>query len=487
MRPPIGASAFESSAAKPCARKAQVPASVPAAVFVLPFVDEGLGNAAHMFGSQESKVAAIVDPLRDVDQYVAASEHYGFRIAYAMDTHLHNDFVSGTRELAAKTGARVIASADAGLGFDHLPLRGGESVDLAELLVTAIATPGHTPEHVAYAVSQDGRPSALFSGGALIVGGVARTDLLGPENTIPLARQLYHSLHDEILKLPDGVSVFPTHGGGSFCAAPATRERQTTIGRERATNPLLRAASEEEFVLRAVEGLPSYPVYFAKMRPVNQAGPKILGGLPKLEALPPKRVQELAAEGVAVLDVRPPPLFLRSHIVGAYGIWANAPLTTWAGWLIPVGTSLVLVSHGPRDLEAAVRQLVRIGFDDLRGSLDGGMAAWEAAGLPVEGVPAIATWDLAAAMRSSKPPVVLDVRQNDEWAEGHIPGAVHVENGRLPWDELPWSKDRPLVVHCHSGNRSASGISVLLRRGYRDVSILDGGFAAWSSSGLPIE
>ena len=459
---------------------------VPSAVFVLPFVDEGLGNATHMFGSQESKVAAIVDPLRDVDQYLAAAEQYGVQIRYAMDTHLHNDFVSGAREIAASTGAKVIASADAGLAYDHTPLRGGESVDLAGLSITAIATPGHTPEHVAYVVSQGGSPSALFSGGALIVGGAARTDLLGKENSVPLAKQLYHSIHDQLLKLPDAVSVFPTHGAGSFCAAPATSERKTTIGRERATNPLVRAASEEEFVRRALEGLPSYPVYFGSLRTVNQQGPALLGGVPKLEPLPPKRVQELAAEGVSVLDVRPPPLFLRSHVPGAYGIWANAPLTTWAGWLIPVGTPLVLVAHGPRDLELAVRQLIRIGFDDLRGFLDGGMAAWEAAGLPVKRVPLVAAWDLAPRLRKPDAPVVLDVRQDDEWADGHIMGAVHVENGRLPWDDLPFPKDRPIVVHCHTGNRSSSGVSVLLRRGYKDVSLLDGGWAGWSSQGFPV-
>jgi hydroxyacylglutathione hydrolase len=455
-------------------------------VFVLPFVDHGLGNTTHMFGSQESKVAAIVDPLRDVDQYLAAAEQYGFQIRYAMDTHLHNDFVSGARELAAMTGAKVLASADAGIAYDHTPLRGGESVDLAGLSITAIATPGHTPEHVAYLVSQDGAPSALFSGGALVVGGAARTDLLGEENSVPLAKQLYHSIHNQLLKLPDGVTVFPTHGAGSFCAAPATSERKTTIGRERATNSLVRAASEEEFVRRALEGLPSYPVYFGSLRPVNQQGPALLGGVPKLDPLPPKRVEELAAEGVSVLDVRPPPLFLRGHIPEAYGIWVSAPLTTWAGWLIPFGAPLVLVSHGPRDLELAVRQLIRIGFDDLRGSLEGGMAAWEAAGLPVTHVPLVAPWDIAPRLRRPDPPVVLDVRQDDEWAEGHIAGAVHVENGRLPWDDLPFPKDRPIVVHCHTGNRSSSGVSVLLRRGYKDVSLLDGGWAAWSSQGFPV-
>ena len=456
-------------------------------MFVAQFVDEGLGNATHLFGSREAKVAAIVDPLRDVDQYLAAAEKYGVQIRYALDTHLHNDFVSGAREIAARTGAKVVAGADAGLAFDHVALREGESVDLAELKVTAIATPGHTPEHVAYAVHANGSPAAVFSGGALIVGGAARTDLLGAENSVPLARQLYHSLHDKLLKLPDAVSVFPTHGAGSFCAAPATSERQTTIGRERAYNPLARATSEDEFVRRALDGLPSYPAYFGKLRPVNQQGPKVLGGLPQLEPLPPAKVQALAADGVSVLDVRPPPLFLRGHVPGAYGIWVAAPLTTWAGWLIPFGAPLVLVSHGTRDRDEAVRQLVRIGYDDLRGFLDGGMAAWEAAKLPVERVPLVAPYEIADRLGKPDGPVVLDVRQDDEWADGHIPGAMHIENGRLPWDDLPLPRDRRIVVHCHTGNRSTSGASVLLRRGYRDVAVLDGGYDAWSSWGFPIE
>ncbi|HKZ63979.1 MAG TPA: rhodanese-like domain-containing protein [Thermoplasmata archaeon] len=458
-------------------------------MFVGQFVDEGLGNAAHIFGSKESKVAAIVDPLRDVDGYLATAEHHGLEIRYVFDTHLHNDFVSGAREIAAKTGARVVAGADAGLAFDHTPLADGESLSMGDLKVTALATPGHTPEHMAYAVAPDGPggPSMVFTGGALIVGGVARTDLLGKENSVPFAKQLYHSLREKLMTLPDAVSVFPTHGAGSFCAAPATAERQTTIGRERVANPLVLARSEEDFVRRALEGLPSYPVYFGSLRPVNQKGPKILGGLPQPPAIPPATVKELAAEGASILDVRPPPLFLRAHIPGAYGISAHAPLTTWAGWLIPVGTPLILVSHGPRDLESAVRQLIRIGFDDLRGTVGGGMAAWESAGLPVERIPLVAPWDLASMLASVNPPVVLDVRQDDEWADGHIPGAVHIENGRLPWDDLPFAKDRPVVVHCHTGNRSASGVSVLLRRGYSKAQLLDGGWAVWSASGLPME
>ncbi len=465
------------------------PRGPPGTVFLLQFVDEGLGNAAHLVGSKEAKVAALIDPLRDVDGYLAAAERQGVAIRYVLETHLHNDFVSGAREVAAKTGAVIGASAAAGLEFEHKPLKDGDALPVGDFTMQVMATPGHTPEHVSYLLTAEGakEPAALFSGGALIVGGCARTDLLGKGESVPLARQLYHSVHDRLLRLPDSVAVFPTHGAGSFCAAPSTPDRQSSIGRERAANPLARARSEEEFVNLALDGLPSYPTYFGKLRPINQKGPKVLGGLPTLDALPPATVRELTGTGVAVLDVRPPPMFLRGHIPGAYGIASRAPLTTWAGWLVPFGTPLVLVSQGPRDLEESVRQLIRIGFDDLRGHLDGGMAAWEAAGLPVEHVPLVAAWDLAPRLGKPDAPVVLDVRQDDEWAEGHIPGAVHIENGRLPWDDLPISKERPIVVHCHSGNRSTSGISVLLRRGYTGVAMLDGGWAGWASSGFPVE
>lgn len=457
-------------------------------ILVAQFVDHGLGDAAHLVGSRAERVAALIDPLRDVDPYLRQAENMGVKIQYVLDTHLHNDFVSGAREIAERTGATIGASRQAGLEFNHRPLADGDRLPLGDLAVRVLETPGHTPEHLSFAVTDETeRPLVLFSGGALMVGGAARTDLLGEEMAAPLAGQLYHSLHEKILRMPDSVEVFPTHGAGSFCASPSTPERRTTIGRERRSNPLAHATSEEDFVHRALEALPSYPEYFRKLRPVNQKGPKILGGIPTLKPLSAPQVQELTAKGVSILDVRPPPLFLRSHIPDAFGIWAEAPLTTWAGWLIPFGAPLVLVSHGPRDLASAVRQLVCIGFDDLRGSVEGGMAAWEAAGLPVEGVPLVAPWDLAADLRSPDAPVVLDVRQEDEWSEGHIPGAVHVENGRLPWDELPLPRDRRIVVHCHSGNRSTSGISVLLRRGYRNVAFLEGGWAGWTGSGLPVE
>ena len=465
------------------------PRPAPAA-FVQPFVDEGLGNSAYLVGSRDAKLAALIDPLRDVDRYLAAAEGIGVKIAYVLDTHLHNDFVSGAREVAAKTGAVVGASAEAGLAFEHRALKDGDRLSLGDLGLGVLATPGHTPEHLAFALGADGdaAPLALFTGGALIVGGAARTDLLGEAMTEPLARRLYHTIHARLLAYPDDTAVFPTHGAGSFCAAPSFGDRTTTIGMEKARNPLCKATSEDEFVRRSLEGLPAYPAYFGKVRPINQQGPEVLGGVPHPKPMPPSEVQSWIDGGGAVLDVRSPREFLRGHIPGAYGIGTGAPLVVWAGWLLPFGVALVLVSRGGPELDFAVRQLIRIGFDDLRGTLDGGMEAWRGAGLPVEAFPVVMPGDLRKRMSTAGGPLVLDVREDDEWLDGHIPGAVHIPNGRLPWiEDLPLPKVGPIIVHCGTSNRSTQALSVLARRGFRNLALLEGGFSMWYQSGYEVE
>ena len=244
--------------------------------FIEPFVDTGLGNSAYLIGSHDTKQGILIDPLRDVDQYLHAASERGIRVTHVLDTHLHADFVSGNREIAHQTGAVIGASAEAKVGFDHQPLTEESVIDLGAFQVRVMTTPGHTPEHISFLlVEPDAKtPSALFSGGALIVGGAARTDLLTPELTQSLARQLYHTIHEKLLRLPDSLDVFPTHGAGSYCIAPASPERTTTIGNERRTNHLALARSEEEFVRRTSAGLPSYPTYYKYMRGINQRGPK---------------------------------------------------------------------------------------------------------------------------------------------------------------------------------------------------------------------
>jgi hydroxyacylglutathione hydrolase len=454
-------------------------------MIVKAFVDEGLGNSSYLVGSETTGRAALIDPQRDVDRYVQIAEGLGLSVTHAVETHLHADFVSGLRELAEEYEVTIGASAEAQLAFDHLPLYEGDSLALGDLTLSVLATPGHTPEHISFTLAEAGQavPSAVFTGGALIVGGAARTDLLGSHLADPLTRFLYHTIHDKLLRLPDEVAVYPTHGAGSFCNAPSSPERTTTIGRERRWNPLARAESEEAFIKHALDNLPSYPTYFHYLRAVNQLRAKVLRGLPVLEPLRPEVVRVQIAQRAAIVDVRTPREFMAGHIEGAYGIPLATPLGTWAGWVVPFGTPLILVTDNPQAREEAVRQLIRIGYDGLRGYLDGGMAAWEAEGFPIARVPTISVEELQRERESGRAPEVLDVRQDAEWRAGHLAGARHMEVGRLLIGGQSLPQDNPLVVHCGHADRSTVAISLLQQRGYDNLRLLYGGMSAWQAAG----
>lgn len=452
--------------------------------FIEPFVDTGLGNSAYLIGSHETKKGILIDPLRDVDRYLHAASERGLTLTHVLDTHLHADFISGNREIAHQTGAVIGASAEAKVGFDHNPLDENSIIDLGAIQIRVMTTPGHTPEHISFLlVEPDGKtPGALFSGGALIVGAAARTDLLTPDLTHPLASQLYHTIHDKLLKLPDEVDVFPTHGAGSFCVAPASPDRTTTIGRERKTNGLAQPQTEEEFIKRALTGLPMYPTYYKYMREINQRGAKILGGVPVLKPLSAGEVKSMIDEGVIVLDVRHQKAFGAGHIPSSIGIRVDAPLVVWAGWVIPFGSRIILLGESADDRSDAVRQLIRIGYDDIAGYLDGGIEAWTRE-YPVETVD---TWAPKELRERLSEVTLIDVRRLSEWESGHLPGAIHFEGGRIPWEELTFPKNKPIAVQCASGNRSMVAISVLKRRGYHNLIQVDGGIHKWKMSGLEV-
>jgi len=445
--------------------------------FIEPFVDTGLGNSAYLIGSHATKKGILIDPLRDVDRYLHAASEHGIQLTHVLDTHLHADFISGNREIANQTGAQIGASAEAQVGFDHTPLTETSIIDLGAFQVHVMSTPGHTPEHISFLIVEADQktPSAIFSGGALIVGGAARTDLLGHDLSQPLARHLYHTIHDKLLKLPDELEVFPTHGAGSFCVAPTSSERTTTIGTERKSNALAQPQTEDEFVKRALTGLPSYPTYYKYMRDVNQRGAKILGGVPLLKPLSASEVKALLDDGVVALDVRHNKAFGAGHIPNAYGIRADAPLTTWAGWLIPFGSRILLIAQDTDERLSATRQLIRIGYDDIAGYLEGGLEAW-AGEYPVETIPSLSSKELRERLNEV---TLVDVRMNSEWEAGHIRGAIHFEGGRIAWDELPFPHDKPLAIQCASGNRSMAAISVLRRRGFQNVIQVEGGITKW--------
>ncbi len=454
------------------------------------FVDEGLGNSSYLIASEAAGLAAVVDPQRDVDRYLRRAEGLGLRLEYALDTHLHNDFVSGVRELAALAGVQVGASALAELGFEYRPLRDGDALPLGDLSLGVLATPGHTPEHLSFALTETGQsaPVAVFTGGALMVGGAARTDLLGPEWTTRLAEQLYDSLHNKLLKLPDSTAVYPTHGAGSFCAAPVAADRTTTIGRERAANRLVQALGVDEFVKAATADLPSYPTYFHAMRQVNQRGPAVLGEIPSLSRLDPGRVRAYQAEGAAIVDLRPSLEFVAGHIPGAHGIALRADFGTWVGWVVPFGTPIVLVTgEDPAQHETAVRQLIRLGYDQLLGYLAGGMAAWRSAGLPVSAWSVIKPQRVRERLHDRDGLVLVDVRQASEWRAGHIPGAVHIEAGQLIQEKPDVPSETPIAVHCGHHDRSVTGLALLERQGFRNLLLMEGGLSAWEAAGLEVK
>jgi hydroxyacylglutathione hydrolase len=452
--------------------------------FIEPFVDAGLGNSAYLIGSHATKQGILIDPLRDVDRYLHTATQLGIQLTHVLDTHLHADFISGNREIAHQTGAVIGASAEAQLGFDHQPLTEESVIDLGAFQIRVMTTPGHTPEHISFLVAEleNKTPSAVFSGGALIVGGAARTDLLTPELTRPLASYLYHTIHDKLLKLSDEVDVFPTHGAGSYCVAPASSERTSTIGHERRTNKLAQPQSEEEFIERALTGLPLYPMYYKYMRGMNQIGPRLLGGVPILKPHSAHEVKSLMDDGVLVLDVRHQKAFAAGHIPNSYGIRVDAPLVVWAGWVVPFGSRILLLGESAAEREEATRQLIRIGYDEVLGYLEGGIEAWVRE-YPVETVQRIDVKELRERMNEV---TLIDVRRRSEWEEGHIPGAIHFEGGRMAWEALPFALDKPWAIQCGTGNRSMIAISVLKRRGIHNVIQVDGDITKWKMNGFEI-
>jgi hydroxyacylglutathione hydrolase len=454
------------------------------------FVEPGLGNSAYLVISEAERVAALIDPLRDVDQYQAEAQREGVRITHVCETHLHNDFLSGSRELAALTGARIVASAEAGLEFDHEPVREGDVLALGEVRLSVLATPGHTPEHVSYLARDTTRPAeppALFSGGSLLVGAVSRTDLLGHEHATGLAHELYRTLHEKILPLGDEVVVYPTHGAGSFCTAAAAAESTTTIGRERRTNLLLRLPEPDAFAERLLASMPSYPTYFNEMRALNQRGPRVLGPVPRLMPLPASEVQERQGRGEAIVDMRSIHDYARGHIPGTFHVELRPAFGSWVGWVVPFATPVVLVSETSLVHEYAVRQLIRIGYEDLPGYLDGGMEAWERAGLPVRRVVKLTMRELRERLERGEPLAVLDVRQAHEWRAGRLPQAVLREAGDLPRAELDLPRDRLVATHCGHGERAATALSVLERRGYEHLALVTGGVDDWRAAGGHLE
>ncbi|MGH3476956.1 MAG: MBL fold metallo-hydrolase, partial [Nocardioidaceae bacterium] len=414
--------------------------------------------------------AMAVDVSIDLRTVSDLAKRRGLQVAFAADTHLHADYLSGARQLAATRDARVLASAAGRREFSHRGLEDGDEVDLGGLRLRALATPGHTHEHLSFLLLDGQRPIGAFTGGSLLVGSAARTDLVSPEQTEMLARAQYRSLQ-RLAALPDDVAVWPTHGAGSFCSAPPGAERTSTIGSEKATNALLRAPDEDAFVAELMGSLGSHPPYFLRLAEINRHGP-ILESEPALQSLEVADVSRLLADSAIVVDVRPVPEYAAAHIPGALSIPFRSAFASWLGWLAAPGRPLIIVRSTHQQPAEIAWQAAKIGYDNLAGEVEGGMAAWTASGQPVNRT----KLDRPDEIDSRR---VLDVRQDAEFAAGHLPGATHVELGDLP-DRAADLPDEPTVVMCGHGERAASGASLLERAGHTDVTVLVGGPDDWA-------
>ncbi|HEX6578261.1 MAG TPA: rhodanese-like domain-containing protein [Jiangellaceae bacterium] len=447
-------------------------------VEVTVLVDEGLGNSAFLVDVGDGRALAV-DPSRDLRALRAAAKRQGLRIAYAADTHLHADFLTGAVELAASDGAQVLASAAGSREYGHTALGDGDEVDLGGLTLRTLSTPGHTHEHVALELLDGPTTRGVFTGGSLLVGAAARTDLVSPELTEQLAGAQYRSLR-RLALLDDSVTVWPTHGAGSFCTAPSGAARTSTIGTEKARNRLLRAPSEEAFVDALMESLGSYPPYFLRLAEQNRRGPALVGQSAGLPALTVVDARRLLGAGGEVIDVRAVSEFAVEHVPGSISIPLRPAFATWLGWLVEPDVPLVVVRGTDQDADEVVWQALKIGYDTVAGELDGGMRAWISAGQPTGQIPVVAPASVGEVD-------VLDVRQASEFAAGHVPGAHHVELGDLPARPGAAAAE-PLVVMCGHGERAMSAASLLSRSGRTDVAVMVGGAEDWSAAvGQPLQ
>lgn len=446
------------------------------------WVASELGNSSYLVVDRDCGEAVVIDPVRDVDRYLAVAGEHGWRFAASVDTHVHNDFLSGGPDLRAAVGSALIVPGDSRIAGADRELRHGEEIAVGSLRLRAIHSPGHTPEHLSYLlIDANGGLLALFSGGALMVGTMARPDLLGASHTYSQSRRGRDTLRDHLLTLPDDLCVLPTHGGGSFCGASSSDVRVTTIGAERRDNPLATAPDFAHFLaIHANQG--RYPAYYARMAPLNRAA--LPAATVVARRLTPAEFRDARDGGAIAVDCRPYGDFDAGHVPGSLAIPGEGPFSAWVGWVVDITAPVVLIAASADDAQEATRQLVRIGFDDVRGWLD--IHDWIQEGRATRTVTRCTMAALTERILGGGDITVIDVRQDAEWAGGHLPGAVHALAPDLPAIVDRLDREAPIAVHCATGYRAALGVSLLLQRGFADVWHVIDGVESWTVQGHPL-
>lgn len=451
-----------------------------------------LAHASYLIGSEGE--AAVVDPQRDVDQYLEEAKANNLKIKYVIETHLHADFVSGHRELAERTGAEIVFGEQAGASFPHRKVRDGDELAIGKLVLRVLETPGHTPEGISILVidpEASGRPSKVLTGDTLFIGDVGRPDLAGGRGftAAQMAEMLYDSLHGKLLTLPDEVEVYPAHGAGSMCGRNISKETSSTIGEQRKFNYALQPMSKDDFVRVMTTDLPEAPKYFSQDAEINRAGAASLQEVAKPAAMSPQEVQQLSASGHVVLDVRSAAEFGAGHIPGSINIGLGGQFAMWAASLIPLTTPLIIVAESEEKVQEAVTRLARVGIEGVRGYLEGGMLTWHQAGLEIAEVSQITVGELNEMLTSDSGLQVLDVRRPPEYNGGHVPRAVtaplSILKEKIP--SLTFDPKKPTAVICAGGYRSSAATSILEQQGFTDLRNVTGGTTAWINAGFSTE
>ena len=447
-----------------------------------------LAHASYLVGDEG--VCAIIDPQRDVEQYLEEARSRGLEIRHIIETHLHADFVSGHVELARRTGASIHIGCHAAVDYPHRAMVDGEELRLGGVKLRFLETPGHTPESMCVLVFEDAQSdsaSLILTGDTLFIGDVGRPDLAGSQgrSSEEMAGMMYDSLREKILPLADDVEVFPRHGAGSACGKNISSALSCTVGHQRATNYALQDMDKASFISLLTEGLASAPGYFANSSEMNRQGAPPLSELAKPEALSPDALEALVTSGAWILDVRDASVFGAGHVRGAVNIGLGGRFASWVGALVPARTRLVLIADQDNAIDEAVMRLARVGYDDVVGFLAGGFKSWRDSGREVSNLSQLSTTELSARLRGGL--AVLDVRRLPEFENGHVPGASRIQVEELQNRLTELDPDSELAVICQTGSRSSAAASLLERAGFRTLHNVVGGTADWIEKGHPTE
>jgi hydroxyacylglutathione hydrolase len=448
-----------------------------------------LAHASYLIGSDGE--AAVVDPQRDIDIYLEDAKAHGLQIRHVIETHCHADFVSGHHELAARTGAKIYFGAEAAPKFDFVPVHEGDEITMGNVDLRFLETPGHTPESISILVFDREKsgtvPYGVLSGDTLFIGDVGRPDLLGSRMAASdLAGMLYDSLHQKLMPLPDDTRVFPAHGAGSMCGRNISSETSSTIGEQRRFNYALQPMSRDAFIQMMTTDLPEAPAYFSRDARINLEGPALIDEFPEPIAFSPEAVQKMQRGGHLILDTRPPSQYAAGHIPGSLNIGLGGQFATWGGSLVKPELPVIIVAEDYESVREARTRLARVGLERVSGYLKDGVLAWHEAGLPLAIIEQISVEELRQRIQENSVQMVLDVRRQPEWNNGHVEGASHMPLNHLTESALSLNRDGKVAAMCAGGYRSSIACSLLEQLGFRNISNVVGGITAWNNAKLPL-